>query len=68
MKIKLRGTELGDKLKECNAELVRSKRHLIYRLPNGATLVVSKSPSDKRAMQNVLKELARLLENGPTRR
>jgi hypothetical protein len=51
-------------LKEAGAVLVRDHKHAIYRLPNGATMVVAKSASDHRAEQNFLMDLRRALR-GP---
>ena len=38
--------KLKDALKQINATLVRSNKHLIYKLPNGKILTVSKTSSD----------------------
>ena len=52
--------ELKRLLKQ-HGTLVRSKKHLVYRLSNGRTFVLSKSASDHRAAHNALKDLERLL-------
>lgn len=46
-------------------QLVRQKKHLIYRFPNGAAFTVAKTPSDSRAWRNSLGTLKRLLRRIP---
>jgi len=48
-------------LRESRAELVASGKHLKFRLPSGMILVMSRTPSDRRAWQNILRDLKRLL-------
>jgi hypothetical protein len=33
--------------------LIRSRRHLVFRHPTGATVVTASSPSDRRALRNI---------------
>ena len=44
-------------LKKLGAVLVRTKRHNVWRLPNGATVVTSQSPSDRRAEANRISDI-----------
>lgn len=46
-----------DLLKEVGAVLVRTKRHNVWRLPNGSTVIMSQSPSDFRAEANRVREI-----------
>lgn len=48
-------------LKACGAVLARTGKHQIWHLPNGTTLVISVTPSDKRAEQNALSDLRKQL-------
>lgn len=48
-------------LRAAGAVLIRENTHRIYKLPNGRTLVTSKTTSDRRAEQNMLRDLKRLL-------
>lgn len=41
------------------ATLKRSKKHLVYELPNGNAVTVSSTPSDSREEQNVLRDIRR---------
>lgn len=53
---------LGAQLKSVGAVLKRSKKHLVFGLPNGKILVTPASPSDgRRGEQNALKTLQRLM-------
>ncbi len=54
--------ELERMLKEHNAVLVRSSKHLVYRLPNGQNFVMPNTPGDHyRGANNQLKDLRRAL-------
>jgi hypothetical protein len=62
-------------LKEHRAQLVRSKKHHVYKLPNGKTFVTGITPTDERGWRNRLAQLRKLLsivppDNGaaPTKR
>jgi hypothetical protein len=46
---------------EHNFDLVRQRKHKIYRNPNGMTFVVASTPSDWRASRNSLATLKRML-------
>lgn len=46
---------------ENGGRLVRQKRHLVFRFPDGRKFVVPKTPSDLRAWRNSLSILMRLL-------
>jgi hypothetical protein len=48
-------------IQEHLGKLVRSKRHLVYRFPNGKCFTLSKSPSDWLAERNNLTKLNRFL-------
>jgi len=48
-------------LRECGAVLVRQRKHLVYRLPNGRPYTMSQTPSDHRAARNQLTVLRRQL-------
>ena len=56
---------LPDALRAAGAVLVRESKHRVYRLPNGRALVISKTASDWRAEQNMLRDLRRLLRGTP---
>jgi hypothetical protein len=56
-------TEIDRLLAESGAVLVRHKKHLVYRLPNGRNFVAAKTPSDPaRAAKNNLSDLRRALQ------
>lgn len=48
-------------LHDAGAVLIRSGKHLIYRLPNGQNVVVSHTPSDYRAEANKLRDIRHAL-------
>lgn len=48
-------------LREHRATLVRTKRHLVYKFPDGKTFVQACTPSDVHALDNQLRDLKRLL-------
>lgn len=52
-------------LRESGAEQVPSGKHLKFRFPNGKTLIMSRTPSDRRAWQNILRDLKRILREPP---
>jgi predicted RNA binding protein YcfA (HicA-like mRNA interferase family) len=41
---------------------VKSKKHLKLKTPNGKIVVVSRTPSDRRAYQNFLSDIGRINE------
>ena len=49
--------EIASLLKNNNCKLLRSKKHIVYKLPNGNKFTLSKTPSDCRAYENALKDL-----------
>ena len=54
--------QVKEMLREAGATLLRSGRHLVYRLPNGAQFYMSKTPSDRRgAAHRQLSTLRKLL-------
>ncbi len=57
--------ELEDALRRRGAVLVRSKRHLAFRLANGATFFTSATPGDRRSEKNDLATLRRLMPLPP---
>lgn len=54
-------TELRELLEACGAELIRSKRHNVFKLPSGRRFTVPKTASDTRSLKNSLARLKRLL-------
>lgn len=55
--------QLMQLLREHNFDLVRQRKHKIYRNPNGLTFVTASTPSDRRAPQNALSTLKRILRD-----
>lgn len=55
-------TRIEQLLKEDGAQLVRHKKHAIWKLSNGKTFVLPSTPSDGRALRNAVKGLENLLE------
>lgn len=53
--------EIERLLKEHHAVLARDGKHLVYKLPNGHTVVLPRTPSDYRAARNTLSDLRRAL-------
>jgi hypothetical protein len=53
--------KVDDLLKESGAELIRDKKHLVYRLPGGATFVRSATPSDRKEGRAALSSLRHAL-------
>lgn len=60
----LRSREIQDALRDAGAVLIRSHKHLVYRLPNGAIITMANTPGDRRADQNTLRDLRRALKGG----
>ena len=58
--------EITRLLEQSGAVLVRSKNHLVYRLPTGETYTRAKTPSDHRAERNDLSILRRARRAGAT--
>jgi hypothetical protein len=52
-------------LQEHNFELVRQRKHKIYRNPDGITFVLASTPSDRNASDNALATLRRVLRGVP---
>lgn len=52
-------------LKENDFRLIRQRKHLVYRNPDGLQFVAAKSPSDHRAAANSLSDLRRVLNSVP---
>lgn len=50
-------TRLRAALRECGAVLKRSKKHLVYELPNGKKFTTAATPSDKRSDLNGISDL-----------
>jgi len=48
-------------LKRSGAVLLRQRKHEVWRLPNGETLVRSSTPSDWHANENAYKDLVKKL-------
>lgn len=53
--------QLMELLQEHSFDLVRQRKHKIYRNPDGLTFVVASTPSDRLAPQNALSTLKRIL-------
>lgn len=51
-------TQVEALLKSSGAVLVRKKKHQVWKFPNGKTLTIAATPSDRRAYANVLRDLA----------
>ena len=47
-------------LKDAGAVCVRRNKHLVFKLANGKTLTMAKTPSDRRAILNTISDLKRL--------
>lgn len=60
--------QLEDLLRQSGAELVRRRKHLVYRLPNGKNVVVASTPGDRRAVLNTIRDLKRAAEMKTSRR
>jgi len=54
-------TDARTYLKEIGAKFVRKKKHEIWRLPNGRTVILSASPSDVHANSMQLRDIRRKL-------
>ena len=55
-------------LQDVGAVLVRQKKHYVWRLPNGITVAVPKTPSDHRADKNLVSEIRhkmKLVDSAP---
>ncbi len=52
-------SRIGDALAAAGATLKRSKKHLVYELPNGKNVVVAATPSDVRAELNMVRDVKR---------
>jgi predicted RNA binding protein YcfA (HicA-like mRNA interferase family) len=50
-------------LRDHNFDLVRQRKHKIYRNPDGLTFVAASTPSDRHAPQNALSTLKRILRH-----
>ena len=48
-------------LRKLGYQLARSKNHLVYKHPSGATVSVSSTASDPRAFSNLLSDARRML-------
>ena len=57
--------EVARLLDESGAVLVRHKKHLVYRLPNGQNFISPKTPGDHRTAVNQLSNLRRALAIEP---
>jgi hypothetical protein len=58
--------EVISELKQHGAALVRTKKHDVWRFPDGRSLTISRSPSDrKNAGLNAMRDLRRLLGTVP---
>lgn len=51
-------------LKDLGAVLVRTKKHDVYRLPNGQMVTLAHSASDHRAEKNQIRDIRRAMRNG----
>jgi predicted RNA binding protein YcfA (HicA-like mRNA interferase family) len=48
--------------------LARTKRHFVFKHPNGATFVAPQSVSDDRALRNAEKDMHKAISNANARR
>src|SRR5713226_5321464 len=53
--------QLMELLEKYNFDLVRQRKHRIFRNPDGLTFVTASTPSDRKAPQNALSTLRRIL-------
>jgi hypothetical protein len=51
--------QISNHLQSIGAVLVRSKRHNVWRLPNGRVIVTSQSPSRRHAFNHELRDIKR---------
>lgn len=56
----INNAHVREALNNAGAVLVRANGHLVFRLPNGKMLTVSRSASDRRAVKNILADIRRL--------
>ena len=42
--------------------MIREKKHMVYKMPDGKRLVVSKTPSDPNNIFNTMRDLKRLMK------
>ncbi len=57
--------EIVNRMVAMGAVLIRSKNHEVWRLPNGARVVMSKTPGDnRRAMKNTMRDVRRAMSAG----
>lgn len=54
-------------LREAGATLKRSKKHLVFGMPNGENVVLAQTPSDVNAIRNQIKDVKRHLPKDPPR-
>lgn len=54
-------TQIEKLLRASGAVLVRTRKHRVYRLPNGRNYVIAATASDRRAQANQVAELRRQL-------
>jgi hypothetical protein len=57
--------QINELLAAHNFVLDRSHKHRVYRDPAGQIFVMARTPSDRRAFDNALGNLRRLLASGP---
>lgn len=55
-------TPLNEALYKAGATLIRSRKHNVWRLPDGRIFVTPRSPSDPRSVRNCLAQLKRMLQ------
>ena len=56
----MKRTKVSDELQRLGAVLIRTKKHDVWRLPDGRRFVVAQSPSDARSEANTLADLRRV--------
>lgn len=59
-------TQIQALLRENAFDLVRQRKHKIYRNPEGLTFVISSTPSDRRGAHNALASLKKMLRSEPS--
>ena len=56
---RLKKSKVTKRLKALGAVLIRSRNHLVWKMPDGARIVVGKTTSDTRAEKNALAHITR---------
>lgn len=57
------GKEFDRLVKEHGGKLIRQRKHRVYKFPSGVVFVCASTPSDRRADDNILCHLKRVLKS-----